>query len=98
MNEQINNLFFSLDLAKKARNLGLVTGVISDAGRTQIAPGSKTVLGIGPGKKSFYLLILKLTYRDLLRCLTCIQLSDLPIISTVSLRLIYLLISSFVFI
>ncbi|XP_074642776.1 peptidyl-tRNA hydrolase 2, mitochondrial-like isoform X2 [Tubulanus polymorphus] len=38
-----------LSLAKEARKLGLSATVISDAGRTQIAPGSKTVLGIGPG-------------------------------------------------
>ena len=30
--------------------LGLTVSVIRDAGRTQIAPGSKTVLGVGPGK------------------------------------------------
>jgi len=38
-----------LSLHKDARKLGLVTSIISDAGRTQIAPGSKTVLGVGPG-------------------------------------------------
>lgn len=38
-----------LDLAEKAIAAGLVTCLISDAGRTQIAPGSKTVLGVGPG-------------------------------------------------
>ncbi|XP_072022280.1 peptidyl-tRNA hydrolase 2, mitochondrial-like [Amphiura filiformis] len=38
-----------LQLAQKARELGLVTSIIQDAGRTQIAPGSKTVLGVGPG-------------------------------------------------
>ncbi|PVD31332.1 hypothetical protein C0Q70_06744 [Pomacea canaliculata] len=38
-----------LDLAEKAIASGLVTCLISDAGRTQIAPGSKTVLGVGPG-------------------------------------------------
>jgi len=30
--------------------MGLEVCVIRDAGRTQIAPGSKTVLGVGPGK------------------------------------------------
>lgn len=38
-----------LELATMARNLGLITSLVCDAGRTQIAPGSKTVLGIGPG-------------------------------------------------
>ena len=32
-----------------ARSLGLVACFIQDAGRTQIAPGSKTVLAVGPG-------------------------------------------------
>ena len=34
---------------KKARESGLPCDLIVDAGRTQIAPGSKTVVGIGPG-------------------------------------------------
>lgn len=33
----------------KARSLGLVSTVIQDAGRTQIEPGSKTVVAVGPG-------------------------------------------------
>ncbi|XP_028400742.1 peptidyl-tRNA hydrolase 2, mitochondrial-like [Dendronephthya gigantea] len=37
------------ELARKARGYGIETCLISDAGRTQIAPGSRTVLGIGPG-------------------------------------------------
>jgi len=36
-------------LNKRAEDFGLITCLIRDAGRTQIAPGSKTVLGIGPG-------------------------------------------------
>lgn len=32
-----------------ARKLGLSTHIVRDAGRTQIAPGSKTVLCVGPG-------------------------------------------------
>ena len=37
-----------LELQRRARGLDLCAQVISDAGRTQIAAGSKTVLGIGP--------------------------------------------------
>lgn len=40
-------------MASHARVLGLDTSVIRDAGRTQIPSGSKTVLGIGPGKLTF---------------------------------------------
>ncbi|KAI1007586.1 hypothetical protein K3495_g639 [Podosphaera aphanis] len=39
-------------LQATARSLGLVAEVIADAGRTQIASGSHTVLGIGPAPKS----------------------------------------------
>jgi PTH2 family peptidyl-tRNA hydrolase len=38
-----------LDLKKVATQRGLVNSIIADAGRTQIAAGSRTVLGIGPG-------------------------------------------------
>lgn len=38
-----------LQLATCARANGLMTSIVCDAGRTQIASGSKTVLGIGPG-------------------------------------------------
>ena len=41
---------FRLALAQHARALSLAVSVVQDAGRTQIAPGSKTVVGIGPGK------------------------------------------------
>uniref|UniRef100_K3WU49 peptidyl-tRNA hydrolase n=1 Tax=Globisporangium ultimum (strain ATCC 200006 / CBS 805.95 / DAOM BR144) TaxID=431595 RepID=K3WU49_GLOUD len=37
-----------LSLAAKASEHGLINYVVVDAGRTQIAPDSKTVLGIGP--------------------------------------------------
>jgi peptidyl-tRNA hydrolase len=36
------------ELMEKARAAGLVTYLVEDAGRTQIAAGSKTVLAIGP--------------------------------------------------
>ncbi|XP_077996135.1 peptidyl-tRNA hydrolase 2, mitochondrial-like [Glandiceps talaboti] len=36
-------------LLQQARSLNLITAIIQDAGRTQIAPGSKTVLAVGPG-------------------------------------------------
>ncbi|EIW72185.1 peptidyl-tRNA hydrolase [Tremella mesenterica] len=36
-------------LAARARSLNLCARMIQDAGRTQVAPGSKTILGIGPG-------------------------------------------------
>ncbi|GFS07114.1 peptidyl-trna hydrolase [Elysia marginata] len=39
--------FYDLQKAAKAQNLN--TCIISDAGRTQIVPGSKTVLAVGPG-------------------------------------------------
>ncbi|XP_053130821.1 peptidyl-tRNA hydrolase 2, mitochondrial [Hemicordylus capensis] len=38
-----------LQLLNEAQLLGLAVSLIQDAGRTQIAPGSRTVLGIGPG-------------------------------------------------
>ena len=39
-------------LQATALSMGLVAEVIADAGRTQIASGSHTVLGIGPAPKS----------------------------------------------
>ncbi|KAK0740839.1 peptidyl-tRNA hydrolase PTH2-domain-containing protein [Schizothecium vesticola] len=41
-----------LELMAKARSLGVVAEVIQDAGRTQIAASSRTVLGVGPAPKS----------------------------------------------
>jgi peptidyl-tRNA hydrolase, PTH2 family len=41
-----------LILQAQAMSLGICAKVIHDAGRTQIASGSATVLGIGPGPKS----------------------------------------------
>ncbi|KAJ3206427.1 Peptidyl-tRNA hydrolase protein 2, mitochondrial [Dinochytrium kinnereticum] len=40
-----------IKLQQKAQSLGIVAKVIRDAGRTQIAPGSKTVLAVGPAPK-----------------------------------------------
>ena len=41
-----------LTLQATARSLGVTAEVIQDAGRTQIDPGSLTVLGVGPAPKS----------------------------------------------
>lgn len=38
-----------IELLDRAKEMGLPISLIQDAGRTQIAPGSRTVLGIGPG-------------------------------------------------
>ncbi len=43
------HFLFSLALAEHAQAVGLTASVVQDAGRTQIAPGSKTVLAVGPG-------------------------------------------------
>jgi peptidyl-tRNA hydrolase len=40
------------ELAHKALQSGLPCYIVHDAGRTQIAAGSQTVLAIGPGYKS----------------------------------------------
>ncbi|CAN4076659.1 unnamed protein product [Withania somnifera] len=39
-------------LKEAADNIGLPTFVVADAGRTQVASGSRTVLAVGPGSKS----------------------------------------------
>ncbi|TTK47648.1 Peptidyl-tRNA hydrolase 2, mitochondrial [Bagarius yarrelli] len=38
-----------MELLYHAKKVGLPVSLIQDAGRTQIAPGSRTVLGVGPG-------------------------------------------------
>ena len=45
---KVDNDELMRELAAKARAAGLVTYIVEDAGRTQIAAGSKTVLAIGP--------------------------------------------------
>ncbi|XP_075445777.1 peptidyl-tRNA hydrolase 2, mitochondrial [Ascaphus truei] len=38
-----------VELLTHTKQLGLTISLIQDAGRTQIAPGSLTILGVGPG-------------------------------------------------
>jgi peptidyl-tRNA hydrolase, PTH2 family len=40
-----------LEYKKKAEDIGLVTALITDAGRTVVEPGTITCLGIGPDKE-----------------------------------------------
>ena len=42
-----------LTLKGRARSMGVCAEIIEDAGRTQIAAGSRTVLGVGPANKAF---------------------------------------------
>ncbi|KAK1289829.1 hypothetical protein QJS10_CPB18g01046 [Acorus calamus] len=39
-------------LKEAAESIGLPTFIVADAGRTQVSAGSKTVLAIGPGRKT----------------------------------------------
>lgn len=43
--------FYSLKASSDASRLGLNTYIVRDAGRTQIAPGTKTVVCVGPGSE-----------------------------------------------
>jgi len=39
-------------IAQQAKDLGLPTAIITDAGKTCIAPGTNTCVGIGPAEES----------------------------------------------
>ena len=49
MNIQVDDESTLMAVYKHAKSLGLIANVIQDAGRTQIARGSKTVCAVGPG-------------------------------------------------
>lgn len=38
-----------LQVEREAHKAGLITGLIQDAGHTQVAAGSRTVVAVGPG-------------------------------------------------
>eukprot|EP00741_Cyanophora_paradoxa_P013728 tig00020710_g13251.t1 len=46
---RVNSEQEMLDLQRRAGSAGLTSAVISDAGRTQVASGTRTVCAIGPG-------------------------------------------------
>lgn len=41
---------FKLD--EQAKKLNVLTSVVRDAGQTQVAPGTRTVIAVGPAPKS----------------------------------------------
>lgn len=41
-----------MELRKSAENINLLCSIVRDAGHTQVASGSKTVIAIGPAPKS----------------------------------------------
>lgn len=41
-----------LELNKKAKEMGVFSSIVRDAGQTQVAPGTRTVIAIGPAPKS----------------------------------------------
>lgn len=48
----VDNLEELLKFKRLADDAGLVSGLIVDAGRTQLVPGTVTCLGIGPDKEA----------------------------------------------
>ncbi|XP_001603531.2 peptidyl-tRNA hydrolase 2, mitochondrial [Nasonia vitripennis] len=42
-----------MELHQTAKKIGLLSNIVRDAGQTQVAPGSRTVCGIGPGPCKF---------------------------------------------
>ncbi|XP_033210506.1 peptidyl-tRNA hydrolase 2, mitochondrial-like isoform X2 [Belonocnema kinseyi] len=46
---QVDNEAALMEVYRHARSVGLIADVIQDAGRTQVARGSKTVCAVGPG-------------------------------------------------
>ena len=49
---KIDNVEEMKKLESKAKSMGVVAGIVRDAGRTQIEAGTETVLGIGPAPTS----------------------------------------------
>ncbi|MFC1769202.1 peptidyl-tRNA hydrolase Pth2 [Nanoarchaeota archaeon] len=45
---KVKDLKEMMKLKSEAKSLGLVTSVITDAGKTTVAPGTTTCVGIGP--------------------------------------------------
>lgn len=41
-----------LQLSEQAKRMGVLSSIVRDAGQTQVAPGSRTVIAIGPAPKS----------------------------------------------
>ena len=51
-----------LELSSRCQQVGLQSYLVQDAGRTQIAAGSRTVLGVGPGelkKKMAHMMVIE---------------------------------------
>ena len=46
-------------MQKKADEAGILSYIVMDAGRTQIASGTKTVMALGPGATSSYDIIVQ---------------------------------------